>query len=251
MRTLLNQRQKDWLTRRRKAVRRPPPAAPPPPAERPQLGARAAPQAAQGAQHAGRAAQPPHEEAARDDPQRAARALRRPARRRWRASSSSRSASPTLRSWRIATGPRPAGRLRTPVRPDAVRRGRACCGRLDHVGELRLGTRERGWPGSRPPGTTRRGGQPRSGVPALGVEWFRRSAARLDVHLHLAELVRVRLGVVPAEQQLAALGEYGTDLRSRAATVAAVGGGQLGPGQGSWLHSGLPPSRRRTGVRHR
>jgi len=68
-----------------------------------------------------------------------------------------------------------------------------------------------------------------------------RSAARLDVRLHLAELVRVRLGVVPAEEQLAALGEYGSDLCRRPATVAAVGEGQLWPGQRIGLHGGLPP----------
>ena len=76
VRTLLNQRQKEWMTRRQASGgRRCGPAA----TRCGAVGARADPQAAQGAQHARLAAQPPHEEAARGDPQRAARALRRAA----------------------------------------------------------------------------------------------------------------------------------------------------------------------------
>src|SRR6476469_5630736 len=86
----------------------------------------------------------------------------------------------------------------------------------------------------------------RAGTPGWGARPRRRvvvrSAARLHVRLHLAELVRVRLGVVPAEEQLAALGEYGSDLCRRAATVAGSAH------RAAWRS---PSVRRLTGVRHR
>jgi hypothetical protein len=72
------------------------------------------------------------------------------------------------------------------------------------------------------------------------------SSALLDVHFELTQLVRVGPGVVPAEQELATARKYGANLCSRSTAVTAVGEGQLGPGQGSRLHScGLPPSRYR------
>ena len=96
VRTLLNQRQRDWLSRsgRRAAARRAGPGAGAAGRAAAAVGAGAARCAAQGAQRAGRAAPPPHEQAPRHDPQRAAQpsaAARRP---RWPTWSSSRSASP-------------------------------------------------------------------------------------------------------------------------------------------------------------
>ena len=77
VRTLLSSRQKEWLARPKAPA--PAPAAPAPPAERAQLTVREQlERAAQGAEHPRRPAQPPHEEAARDDPQRAPPGLRRP-----------------------------------------------------------------------------------------------------------------------------------------------------------------------------
>ena len=70
-------------------------------------------------------------------------------------------------------------------------------------------------------------------------------SARLHVDVHLAQLVAVSACVVPAEEEFSTGGQDSTDLGSRAAAVTAVGGGQLGPGKGSRLHSGLPPSRHR------
>ena len=100
-------------------------------------------------------------------------------------------------------------------------------------------------------GERRRGGNRRP-VPApswCGV-WGRRgcagrSSARLHLDVQLAHLVAVGTRVVPTEEKLATGGQDSTDLGRRPATVTAVGGGQLGPGKGSRLHSGLPPSRHR------
>ena len=113
VRTLLSSRQKEWLAR----PKAPAPAARRPAAPRgahPADGPRAAQRAAQGAEHPRRPAQPPHEEAARDDPQRAARRPAAAPRRPWRASSSSRSASP-----RSAPGAKRLSRA-----PRAIRGGR-------------------------------------------------------------------------------------------------------------------------------
>ena len=77
VRTLLHSRQKEWLARPRAASSGS--VAPAPPVERTAAdGPRAAARAAQGAEHARLPAQPPHEEAARHDPQRAPPRLRRP-----------------------------------------------------------------------------------------------------------------------------------------------------------------------------
>ena len=70
-------------------------------------------------------------------------------------------------------------------------------------------------------------------------------SARLHLDVQLAHLVAVGACVVPAEEEFSTGGQDSTDLGGRAATVTAVGGGQLGPGKGSRLHSGLPPSRHR------
>ncbi len=70
-------------------------------------------------------------------------------------------------------------------------------------------------------------------------------SARLHLDVQLAHLVIVGACVVPAEEEFSTGGQDSTDLGSRAAAVTAVGGGQLGPGKGSRLHSGLPPSRHR------
>jgi len=73
----------------------------------------------------------------------------------------------------------------------------------------------------------------------------RPGSARLHLDVHLAKLGAVGARVVPAEEELSTGGQDSTDLGGRSATVTAVGGGQLGPGKGSRLHSGLPPSRHR------
>ena len=78
VRTLLSSRQQEWLSRP-KAASSAPAAAPAASGGAPAAdGPRAVERAAQGAEHPRRPAQPPHEEAARDDPQRAPPRLRRP-----------------------------------------------------------------------------------------------------------------------------------------------------------------------------
>ena len=64
-------------------------------------------------------------------------------------------------------------------------------------------------------------------------------SARLHLDVQFAHLVAVGSCVVPAEEELSTGGQDSTDLGSRSAAVTAVGGGQLGPGKGSRLHSGL------------
>lgn len=133
----------------------------------------------------------------------------------------------------------------------AARKGRGGCRRVcrdrrfaHHDVRTRAGAPTR-------TGERRRGGNRRP-VPApswCGV-WGRRgcagrSSARLHLDVQLAHLVAVGTRVVPAEEKLATGGQDSTDLGRRPATVTAVGGGQLGPGKGSRLHSGLPPSRHR------
>ena len=195
----------------------PAPAAPAPaarPSRAPAVGARAAHRAAQGAQHPGRAAQPPHEEAARNDPQRAAGELRRPA----DGDGEHRAARGAHRHPAQLALTVPGGRApRRTRRPATDTRGRETA-RFPP----RCGARVR------PAGCRRRGQLP---------DWTSTSSSR--------SLSAWALRVVAAEQQLATGREYGPYLGGRSATVTAVGGGQLGPGQGSWLHSGLPPSRLR------
>ena len=100
-------------------------------------------------------------------------------------------------------------------------------------------------------GRTRRRGGNRTGSRPVEVCGERRGAcapmasARLHLDVQLAHLVTVGACVVPAEEEFSTGGQDSTDLGSRAAAVTAVGGGQLGPGKGSRLHSGLPPSRHR------
>ena len=153
VRTLLSSRQKGgWPGRRpRSGARRLRPRR-----ARPADGPRAAERAAQGAEHPRRPAQPPHEEAARDDPQRAPPGLRRP-RRPWRTSSSSRSASP-----RCAPGAArlSAGSRRVLVGAQ-VRASRHVCRCETAVSALtnvptRAGTRRRG--ADRPDGVGEHGG---------------------------------------------------------------------------------------------
>src|SRR4051812_12205656 len=81
--------------------------------------------------------------------------------------------------------------------------------------------------------------------PVLAQGTGARSAAGLQVDPELPELVPVGLRVVTAEQQLSTRGQHSPHLRGRSAPVTTVSGGQLGGGKGSWLHSGLPPSRLR------
>lgn len=72
-----------------------------------------------------------------------------------------------------------------------------------------------------------------------------RLSALLQFGSELTQLRAVFTGVVPAEQQLAPGGEYGANLGSSPAAVAAVGSGQLGAGERGCSHESLPPSRHR------
>ena len=210
VRTLLSQRQKEWLTRP-KAPRSGGPAGPAAARGAPALSVRERLDTLRKelntlvALHNHRTKKPHG-----DDPQRAAARTAAARRRRWRPSSSSRSASP-----RSGAGaePRADSRARLAGRgPTTTATGREPVG-------------------SRPVGASVAPAL-RAGLPDCTCIPSRGACPRAP-------------RVVPAEQQLATLGEYGSDLCRRAATVAAVGEGQLGPGQGSGLHGGLPPSRHR------
>ena len=268
VRTLLSSRQQEWLSRP-KAASSAPAAAPPASGGAPAAdGARAAERAAQGAEHPRRPAQPPHEEAARDDPQRAPPRLRRPpdGDGEHRAARGAHRHPPLLALTREppparARRPRPAARraVDSPGRPArgcarvgtdwpanvTERVARSAAPNVTFAGQF-VPTR------AQTPGTaqTATGREPRS-VPAPswrceGPARVRRpESARLHLDVQLAHLVAVGACVVPAEEQLSTGGQDCTDLGGRSATVTAVGGGQLGPGKGSRLHSGLPPSRHR------